>query len=46
MVNLESVVFKEEPLYDDEKLNACISSYDENDYNQVFEVNNENFHDL
>jgi hypothetical protein len=43
MVNLESVVFEEKPLYDDEMLDVCISSCDENEGNQVFEVSKKIF---
>ena len=43
MVDLESIIFQERLLYDDEKLDVFISSCDENEGSQVFEVSNENF---
>jgi hypothetical protein len=43
MVNLDIVVFKENSLYDDGMLDEGISSCDENEGSQVFEVSKENF---
>ena len=43
MVDLESIIFEERLLYDDEMLDVFISSCDENEGIQVFEVSNENF---
>ena len=43
MVDLESTIFEERLLYDDEMLDVFISSCDENEGIQVFEVSNENF---
>lgn len=43
MINLKSVVFEEKLLYDDEKLDAWISSCDDNEGNRVFEVSKEIF---
>ena len=43
MVDLEIIFFEERLLYDDEMLDVFISSCDENEGSQVFEVSNENF---
>ena len=43
MVDLESIIFQERLLYDDKMLDVFISSCDENEGIQVFEVSNENF---
>jgi hypothetical protein len=43
MVSLESIVFEQNPFYDNGKLDVYISSSDENVDNQYFEVSKENF---
>ena len=43
MVDFESIIFEERLLYDDEMLDVFISSCDDNEGSQVFEVSNENF---
>ena len=43
MVDLESIIFEERLLYDDEMLDVFISSCGENEGRQVFQVSNKNF---